>query len=167
MKTITIGRVDCDIIISDSSISRKHATISLVDGQYVYTDTSKNGTTINGRIYQNERVIIAPGAPIYLSNKIPLPWAQILVLLPNTPVKIQSQQSLHKYETDVVGISTYRDESIGVGWGILSFLFPIIGFILYFVWKDDSNKKAKQAANIAWIGLAVSFVMGFIGGISM
>ena len=46
MKTITIGRVDCDIIISDSSISRKHATISLVNGQYVYNDISKNLITI-------------------------------------------------------------------------------------------------------------------------
>lgn len=42
MKTITIGRVECDIIISDSSISRKHATISLVNGQYVYNDISKS-----------------------------------------------------------------------------------------------------------------------------
>ena len=43
MKTITIGRVNCDIIIADNNISRKHATISLVNGQYVYNDISKNG----------------------------------------------------------------------------------------------------------------------------
>lgn len=164
MKTITIGRVECDIIISDSSISRKHATISLVNGQYVYNDISKNGTTINGRVYQNEKVVITPGTPIYLANKVSLPWDQILMLLPNSPVKVQG----HHNPYDVVGqVTVKQEESIGAGWGILSFLFPIIGFILYFIWKDTANYKAKQAANIAWISIAISFVIGFISGLSM
>lgn len=167
MKTITIGRVDCDIIISDSSISRKHATISLVNGQYVYNDISKNGTTINGRVYQNEKVVITPGTPIYLSNRIPLPWAQILMLLPNSPVKVQGHHNPHEYETVVSQVPVIQEEPIGAGWGILSFIFPIIGFILYFVWKDTANYKAKQAANIAWISIAISFVIGFIGGLTM
>lgn len=167
MKTITIGRVECDIIISDSSISRKHATISLVNGQYVYNDISKNGTTINGRVYQNEKVVITPGTPIYLANKVPLPWAQILMLLPNSPVKVQGHHNPYEYETVVGQVSVKQEESIGAGWGILSFLFPIIGFILYFVWKDTANYKAKQAANIAWISIAISFVIGFISGLTM
>lgn len=167
MKTITIGRVDCDIIISDSNISRKHATISLVNGQYVYNDISKNGTTINGRVYQNEKVVITPGTPIYLANKVPLPWAQILMLLPNSPVKVQGHHNPYEYETVVGHAPVKHEESIGAGWGILSFLFPIIGFILYFVWKDTANYKAKQAANIAWISIAISFVIGFISGLTM
>lgn len=167
MKTITIGRVECDIIISDSSISRKHATISLVNGQYVYNDISKNGTTINGRVYQNEKVVITPGTPIYLANKVPLPWAQILMLLPNSPVKVQGHHNPYEYETVVGQVPVKHEDSIGAGWGILSFLFPIIGFILYFVWKDTANYKAKQAANIAWISIAISFVIGFISGLTM
>lgn len=168
MKTITIGRENCDIIIADNNISRKHATISLVNGQYVYNDISKNGTTINGRVYQNEKVVITPGAPIYLANKVPLPWAQILMLLPNSSIKVQGNyHNSNEYETVVSQYPVSKDESIGVGWGILSFLFPIIGFILYFVWKDTSNYKAKQAANIAWISIAISFVIGFISGLTM
>lgn len=168
MKTITIGRVNCDIIIADNNISRKHATISLVNGQYVYNDISKNGTTINGRVYQNEKVVITPGTPIYLANKVPLPWAQILMLLPNSSIKVQGNyHNYNEYETVVSQYPVSKDESIGVGWGILSFLFPIIGFILYFVWKDTSNYKAKQAANIAWISIAISFVIGFISGLTM
>lgn len=168
MKTITIGRENCDIIIVDNNISRKHATISLVNGQYVYNDISKNGTTINGRVYQNEKVVITPGTPIYLANKVPLPWAQILMLLPNSSIKVQGNyHNSNEYETVVSQYPVSKDESIGVGWGILSFLFPIIGFILYFVWKDTSNYKAKQAANIAWISIAISFVIGFISGLTM
>jgi hypothetical protein len=165
MKTISIGRVDCDIIISDNNISRKHATISLVNGQYVYNDISKNGTTINGRVYQNEKVVVTPGTPIYLANKVPLPWPQILMLLPNSPIKIQGSTS----SQNVVNIESpvKEQESIGIAAGALSFLFPIVGFILYFVWKNTSHNKAKQAANIAWISIAISFVIGFIGAISM
>ena len=164
MKTITIGRENCDIVISDGCVSRKHATISLVNGQYVYTDTSKNGTTINGKIYQNERIVIAPGTPVYLSNKIPLPWAQILMLLPNQSVEIQAA---HNGFNGGGNNPVIEDESIGIGWGVFSFLFPVVGFILYFVWKDTSYCKAKQASNIAWISIAISFAIGFIRGLSM
>lgn len=166
MKTISIGRIDCDIIISDSSISRRHATISLVDGQYVYNDISKNGTTINGRVYQNEKVVIAPGTPVYLANKIPLPWAQVVMLLPNSPVNVPGPQP-YAQETYINTPHAHQEESIGIGWGILSFLFPLLGFVLYFVWRDDQRLKAKQASNIAWASLAISFLIGFIGGLSM
>ena len=139
-----------------------------MNGQYVYNDISKNGTTINGRVYQNEKVVITPGTPIYLANKVPLPWAQILMLLPNSPIKVQgNHHNSSDNETVINQYSVSKEESIGAGWGILSFLFPIIGFILYFVWKDTSNYKAKQAANIAWISIALSFVIGFISGLAM
>ena len=155
MKTITIGRKNCDIIIQDDSISRKHATISLVSGQYVYHDTSKNGSNINGRIYQNEKVVVAPNTPIYLANKILLPWSQILMLLPVSGVVPPPPPP------------PANEETIGVGWGIMSFLFPIVGFILYFVWKDTNPCKAKQAANIAWTSIVISIAIGFISGLSM
>ena len=163
MKTISIGRVGCDIILPDHSISRKHATISLVDGQYVYNDMSKNGTSINGRIYHNDRIVIAPGTPVYLANKVPLPWPQVLMLLPNSGIRVGTPGA-GDGETVVSDPVGYDHESIGIGWGIVSFLFPIIGFILYFVWKDTDYPKAKQASNIAWISIAISFVIGFIGG---
>lgn len=166
MKTITIGRVDCDIIISDSCISRKHATIALVNGQYVYHDISKNGTTINGRVYQNEKVVIAPGTSVYLSNKVPLPWPQVLMLLPNTPVNVPGHLQVDcNYETVYGPPYPARNESIGAGWGIVSFFFPIVGFILYFIWKESEPQKAKQAANIAWISIAISFVIGFLSAL--
>ena len=89
------------------------------------------------------------------------------MLLPNSPIKVQGHHNSYEYETIVGQVPVKQEESIGAGWGILSFLFPIIGFILYFVWKDTANYKAKQAANIAWISIAISFVIGFISGLTM
>lgn len=167
MKTITIGRIDCDIVIPDNNVSRRHATISLVNGQYVYHDMSKNGTSINGQIYQNDKVVVAPGTPIYLSNKVPLPWAQILMLLPQSPVVMGHHRTPnYDYETEVAQPQyVYREqqESIGAFCGVISFLIPLIGFILYFVWKDTAYYKAKQAANLAWAGFAVNFVLILLG----
>ena len=167
MKTITLGRVDCDIILSDSNISRKHATISLVNGQYVYNDISKNGTVINGKMYNNEKVVIAPGTPVYLANKVQLPWPQVLMLLPNSPVHVDNFKHNNNDATVHAVPNAVKQEPIGAGWGIASFIFPIIGFILYFVWKDSYPYKARQAANIAWISVAISFVLGFISGLTM
>jgi FHA domain-containing protein len=48
--TYTIGRSECDIVIEDERISRKHASITIIrEKQYAVTDlASKNGTYVNG-----------------------------------------------------------------------------------------------------------------------
>jgi len=48
---------------------------------------------------------------------------------------------------------------------IISFLFPFVGWILYFVFKDENQEKASDCAKAAWIGFGVSFAIGFIGGL--
>lgn len=48
--TYTIGRKECDIIIEDEKVSRKHASIVIARaGQYAVSDlASRNGTFVNG-----------------------------------------------------------------------------------------------------------------------
>ena len=48
---------------------------------------------------------------------------------------------------------------------LLCFLFPVIGWVLYFVFKDDNPVKANDCAKAAWIGFGISFAIGFIGGL--
>ena len=83
MRTITIGRApSCHIIINDPNVSRIHAEISVENGQYVYRDMSSNGTMLNGRRINNERVFVMPYSNIILANSVPLPWNKVLPILP-------------------------------------------------------------------------------------
>jgi len=45
------------------------------------------------------------------------------------------------------------------GWGLLGFCIPIVGLILYLVWKDEKPLNAKAVGTGALIG----FVLGFLG----
>lgn len=46
------------------------------------------------------------------------------------------------------------------GLGILSFMFPIVGFILYFVFKSsDKLRCAKHAAKWAWVSIILAVVL--------
>ncbi|MBM4465178.1 MAG: FHA domain-containing protein [Chloroflexi bacterium] len=48
---VTIGRSeDCDVVLIERQVSRRHAQIRRLDGQYVLEDLgSRNGTYVNGR----------------------------------------------------------------------------------------------------------------------
>ena len=57
--------------------------------------------------------------------------------------------------------------------GIVSCCFPLVGFILYFLWKDEKPKSAKLVCNWLIAGIAllvvfyvVCFIIGIIAGIA-
>lgn len=45
---------------------------------------------------------------------------------------------------------------------VLSFCFPIVGLVLYFVWKDDKPKAANQVCKMAAIGFGVGVLFYII-----
>ena len=46
--SLIIGRdSDCDIVVADNTVSRRHAVIAKRDSVWVIEDTSKNGTYVN------------------------------------------------------------------------------------------------------------------------
>lgn len=54
--------------------------------------------------------------------------------------------------------NSVKDENGKVGWGILSFFFPIVGLILFCVWRKDRPKTAK----VCGITALVSFILAII-----
>ena len=59
------------------------------------------------------------------------------------------------------------NDSGSIGWGILGFLIPIIGLILYCVWKNTKPKSAKVAGIGALIGFCLNMVLYFTGAVNI
>lgn len=55
----------------------------------------------------------------------------------------------------------HEEDKKSPGFGVLGFFFPLIGFILYCVWKDKTPLKAKSAGKGALIG----FILGVVSAI--
>ena len=49
-----------------------------------------------------------------------------------------------------------------ISWGLLGFCVPIVGLILYLVWKDDQPNNAKIAGKGALISTVVSIIVSII-----
>jgi pSer/pThr/pTyr-binding forkhead associated (FHA) protein len=66
----TVGREACDILLMDSTVSRRHAQVSVEGGAVAVTDLgSTNGTHVDGgRIAANQPVTLAPGAALKFGN---------------------------------------------------------------------------------------------------
>lgn len=69
----------------------------------------------------------------------------------NRGSKSQNVSATQSQQTD--------SEASTVGWGILGFFIPIVGFILWLIWKDEHPARAKSAG----IGCLVSICLGVVG----
>lgn len=54
---------------------------------------------------------------------------------------------------------TNSDDSGSIGWGVLGFFIPLVGLILYIVWKNDKPNNAKSAGMGALISVIISVVL--------
>lgn len=69
----------------------------------------------------------------------------------NRGAKSQNVSATQSQQTDSEGST--------VGWGILGFFIPIVGFILWLIWKDEHPARAKSAG----IGCLVSICLVVVG----
>ncbi len=54
-----------------------------------------------------------------------------------------------------------------IGWAVLGFLFPLVGWILYFVWKDTKPKSAKMAGIGGLVGFVINIVLYATGAVKL
>src|SRR6476646_6820320 len=67
--SIRLGRLDtCDIVLDDTTVSRIHAGINFIDGQYeVVNLTAANALTLNGRLLPAQQAdVLANGDTIQI-----------------------------------------------------------------------------------------------------
>lgn len=53
----------------------------------------------------------------------------------------------------------YNNDSGSFGWALLGFFFPLVGLILYIVWKDEKPKSAKRAGKGALVSVILYLII--------
>ncbi len=87
----------------------------------------------------------------------------------------QYQQPYNQYQQPYGGYNANPDVP-STGFNVLGFFFPIVGLILYLVWKDQTPNKAKAIGKSALISFiigvvfyiivfAISFAVGLAGSL--
>ncbi len=57
------------------------------------------------------------------------------------------------------------EEKASFGWAVLGFFIPLVGLILYLVWRNEQPAKAKKAGIGALVGVIVNIILSIIGSI--
>lgn len=72
----------------------------------------------------------------------------------------QNVQQQAAYQQPIYNAPTQPavNDSGSIGWWFLGFFFPIVGLILFLVWKDSKPLSAKKAG----IGALVGFIVGVV-----
>lgn len=192
--TVTVGRAGQDINIPNKYVSTMHLDINL-DASYstgpngvnrilTLTDHSTNGTGLNGKYVHNateiipvdildENTIQVPEILLAGREECRLEWQMVvntlvakmfrnLTQLPETA--LSDQESTQVKESEVT--QSNNEDSSYFGTVLLSFLFPIIGWIIYLVNRSDKPVKAKKALKAAWWGFALGVILNFILSVS-
>ena len=72
----------------------------------------------------------------------------------NQDVCLSCGQELNQYKKKVI-----EEEGSTIGWGILGFFIPIVGLVLYIMWKETRPNAARTAGVAALIGFIVNIAL--------
>lgn len=79
----------------------------------------------------------------------------------------QSQQPAYAqqptYQQSQPAYSPQSNDSGSFGWAVLGFFIPLVGLILWLVWKDTKPKSAKMAGIGALVGVGISLLWWLVG----
>ena len=185
---LTIGRSpSCDIVVPSQYVSGKHATLRIDrtggtgSGRWAeFIDHSTNGTSVDGRRLHNGstrflweaaygRTVALP--EILLSGRLDckLDWYELQAVVkrkqgggtppPPPPPPPGGNEPGGNTGPGVYQPPTVTDPSLSAGLAIVSFLFPIVGWILWAVWHKETPRRARTASFCGWGGFAVGIIL--------
>lgn len=68
----------------------------------------------------------------------------------------------HTQVRDIPGTEPVMNEKLGCILSLVCFFFPLIGLILYFIYKPQSPQKSKQAGMIALISFGIQVLSNIL-----
>lgn len=181
--SVSIGRENCDICVgvNNYKVSRHHADIHLRNFTggtfYVYVDCSSNGTLIDGKMYTKGMSCNIPNGTtptIYLAAdpSSQLNWEEVRTTIAAKLKEANSAVEQGDVKGKTVGltdeetkklIETNKKEDdttfVKFLFGLLSFLSPLVGCILYYCFRKGNIKRAKVCSTWAWIGFAFGMIL--------
>ncbi|MGL5272657.1 MAG: FHA domain-containing protein [Phocaeicola sp.] len=160
LKTVvTVGRKGCDINISNEYVSGKHLSLeyhqdNITNQQnscLILIDSSSNGTSVDGKYLHREKMSI----PFTLSKSSVLPE---VYLAGRTECKLDWNEVIRFFTEreqlnaplpeiaipDPVVESEEKDKESNVGVIIFSFLFPLVGWITWGIYKKRIPKRLQK-----------------------
>lgn len=178
---ITVGRKNSDIVIDNPYVSSHHLTIRYKNlsnsPNIVIEDDSTNGTGVDGKYLRKgsvsfpfdlRMVVVSKdyggqeSEILYLDKTIHLPEVYLAgrpeIRLDWNEVFAKLYERIPEEFGDQLSPSRISEpHNLPVGLGVLSFLFPIVGWILSSTMRKSSLKAAKTAGILGWIGFGVYF----------
>lgn len=109
----------------------------------------------------------APAQPFQSQGSVPTPApapAQPFQQPAGQPFQQQPMNAPYAYPnpTGAYPPAAYNPADSGsFGWAVLGFCFPIVGLILYLVWKNTKPRSAGRAAK----GALVGFILGIVANV--
>lgn len=76
-----------------------------------------------------------------------------------------SLNSTSSMNSTMQNVSANSNDAPSTGFAVLGFFIPIVGLILYLVWKNESPKKAKSCGKGALTGFIVGIAFSIISAI--
>tara|TARA_B100000780_G_C21018455_1_gene408083 strand:+ start:380 stop:1003 length:624 start_codon:yes stop_codon:yes gene_type:complete len=160
---VLIGRdVNCDVRYNDSynTVSRRHASITKENGDWVLTNISEsNPTLINSRPIKKSWYL-SSGDVIQFSIEGP----KIEFIVRTVIKEVKQSEAQSRIEKKLV--SKQSKDELETVYQIVSFCFPFIGAIIWLVNMKSSPKKAKTACYAALLGIGISFLINVVAGAS-
>lgn len=179
--TISIGRRNCDILINSEYVSGHHLDITWSRNKtedmskfveyLTITDNSTNGIGIDGQflrhdskrvLYRNGQSQTEPLPQILLAGRpeCELDWRRVISILKSKGMmeEPESPTDLPKEKRHIVLTKNKLETKLC----IISFLFPIVGWILWYTMKKEHPKQASQACILGWIGFVVEIIVSII-----
>ena len=179
--TVTVGRKGQDINIDDMVVSSYHLDIVLetevstgsTTVRLTVVDHSTNGTGVNGIYVHNGSLLLDYNPFATYTQQMPtillagkkdfqVNWSQVETLFKERalaytpPLPTPSDEPQGKVAAD----ATSQSSMIGIG--VLSFIVPLIGLALYFVYKAEEKEKSKIAEKAGVWGFVFWFVLAQI-----
>lgn len=171
---VTVGKnSDNDIIINNPYVSGHHLVISgnvsISNSNFINVeveDISTNGTGVNGRRVHHQKISVEIDRNNCNATAIMLAGRPECVLDLNRVISILVERSSKQSPVENPIIKKKIEpnnptevDNLGCFLKGICFLWPLIGWILYFSWRNSFPNKARQSCKFAWIGFIIGVVL--------